>query len=244
MRNKRIIVLGLILLFLVIYAGLLIAEGGKASLAVPSMLLLMVDGLPLALIILFFVFAYKRSKGQTKVQRVTSVVGITLLGGFIALLSSGILFFIFILLFANQGLQDVGDYEYPVTRKYKLTSLSEDQAALVIPGEYSSSHHYPNSSVTVGVPLAIIPDKIVAIVWNDQFIIAKRQEVFMSDMNDLIPSVDFPVDIVPNLFDYWIVDVNNDQVYGHLTEDEFLEKRHAFNIPSELVMRPPSEFKK
>lgn len=68
-----------------------------------------------------------------------------------------------------------------------------------------------------------IPAQVVELAWNDRFILGKQQ-VIRARGN--VPGDTVPVSILGS-FNYWIIDLNQTNRYGPMTEVEFAEKVKA-----------------
>jgi hypothetical protein len=103
-------------------------------------------------------------------------------------------------------------YEHDLTRDYAVWAPDlVEQAAIVekIPG---------TSSATV-----VVDSMVVAYGWNDDFIIAKQH-----------PNLDGFSQVDTSLTYWFIVRVATGDVYGPLTEEEYLQHRREFSMPDEL----------
>lgn len=103
-------------------------------------------------------------------------------------------------------------YEHDLTGDYAVWATDQvEQAAVVqkIPG---------TSSATV-----IVESMVVAYGWDDDFIIAKQH-----------PNLDGFSEIDTSLTHWFIVQVATGDVYGPLTEEEYLQHRKEFGISDDL----------
>lgn len=103
-------------------------------------------------------------------------------------------------------------YEHDLTGDYAVWATDQvEQAAVVqkIPG---------TSSATV-----IVESMVVAYGWNNDFIIAKQH-----------PNMDGFSQVDTSITHWFIVRVATGDVYGPLTEEEYLQHRREFSIPDEL----------
>jgi hypothetical protein len=71
----------------------------------------------------------------------------------------------------------------------------------------------------------VISPQIIEADWNDDFIIVKR------DVDDL---TDSPEDI-----QWYIIDVQEQVVYGAYSFDEYVQKRNELSVPKELKLLSP-----
>ena len=117
------------------------------------------------------------------------------------------------LLFASLACGGIGlAYEHDLTGDYAVWAPDlVEQAAVVqkMPG---------TSSATV-----VVDSMVVAYGWNDDFIIAKQH-----------PNLDGFSQVDTGLTHWFIVRVATGDVYGPLTEEEYLQHRGELGIPDEV----------
>jgi hypothetical protein len=96
----------------------------------------------------------------------------------------------------------MGDFVLPLTGGYHLVRTSESEVTVM------------NLAYTSGPE---VPAKVVEIAWNNNFILAKQQELAVRGKSpDDMPEVP-----VPGKFDYWIIDITHTNEYGPFQEREF-----------------------
>jgi len=110
----------------------------------------------------------------------------------------------------------MGDYRFAVGGGYMLSRSSANNVKVV--PESGGYRHVP-----------IIPVKVIKIGFDEQFVIALRQQ-----MNGFDP--------VPNGLDYWILDTSIPAVYGPLNLEQFNLKRADLKVPSSLSLKDVKEF--
>jgi len=80
----------------------------------------------------------------------------------------------------------------------------------------------------------IIPEKVVEIAWNNQYVIAKQygmKRAYPDNPNNIYKIPD------ESIVNYWILDTENKERYGPYTYEEFLIKLQEFNI-IDLELKP------
>lgn len=103
-------------------------------------------------------------------------------------------------------------YEHDLTGDYAVWATDQVEQAAVV-------QKIPDtSSATV-----IVESMVVAYGWNDDFIIAKQH-----------PNLDGFSQVDTSITHWFIVRVATGDVYGPLTEEEYLQHRREFSIPDEL----------
>ena len=71
----------------------------------------------------------------------------------------------------------------------------------------------------------IISPQVIGTDWNDDFIVVKR------DADDLTDS--------PDDIEWYIIEVQNQIVYGPYKYDEYLQERKELSVPNELKLLSP-----
>ena len=71
----------------------------------------------------------------------------------------------------------------------------------------------------------VISPQIIGSDWNDDFIVVKR------DADDLID--------LPEQIEWYIIDVQDQIVYGPYKYEEYLDKRNELSVPSDLELLSP-----
>lgn len=80
-----------------------------------------------------------------------------------------------------------------------------------------------------GLNTPIIPSKVVKFKYNKEYVIAKRQEIEISESGSRLPT--------PHKYDYWILEVSSPVIFGPLNHDEYLVKREELNLPDSLNLK-------
>ena len=69
-----------------------------------------------------------------------------------------------------------------------------------------------------------VPDEIVEIGWNDEFILAKQHPR------------DYPEPATTNVTNWYVIDVVNGRVYGPLSYEKFLDTKLKLSVPSTIQL--------
>ncbi len=113
----------------------------------------------------------------------------------------------------------MNDYDYEMVKDYRVCHSSAN--AIVI---------YRNDD-SVGIK-TVIDAKVTKVAWNDNFILAEQ-----------IPLIEGTMKLDETKLNYWIIDVNTDELYGPLSKEEFKSKRSELEIDSNLKLKDPEKFK-
>ena len=115
------------------------------------------------------------------------------------------------------------DYDYDVGNgSYTLHRTSAHSVTITPKNGYKSESE-------------IIPEKVVEIAWNNQYVIAKQYGMKRKRPNR---TYEIPDETIVN---YWILDTENKIRYGSYTYEEFLIKLHELNITN-LQLKPVSYY--
>lgn len=121
----------------------------------------------------------------------------------------------------------IQDFTYGLSGDYELVRSSA-HTIMVVPVDGWNNE------------IPIIPEKVLEIAWNKQFILAKRQGLKRRSPDNPNDTYMEPDDSV---FDYWILDTTIPQVYGPLTLEEFKNKRTELSVPDELILQDLYQYK-
>lgn len=105
------------------------------------------------------------------------------------------------------------DFEYPLSGGYILSRTSADQIQI-----------HPHGGWDNKTPM--VHTKVVQVAWNDRWILAKRQQLR-----------------VENVFDFWILDTKERELYGPLDELSFGSKRNELGLPDALKLKDVYAYK-
>lgn len=117
----------------------------------------------------------------------------------------------------------------------------------ISPGKFDYSYDVGNGSYTLHKNSAhnievspkdgyysetqIIPEKVIEIAWNNQYVIAKQYEMKKKTIDS---TYEIPDETVIN---YWILDTENKKRYGPFSYEEFILKIQEYNIAN-LELKP------
>lgn len=86
---------------------------------------------------------------------------------------------------------------------------------------------------------SIIPAKVIGLGWNSDYVLAKQVGLKRRNPENSEDTYEIPDE---NKISYWILEVNDDKVYGPLDEKEFEELKKEFNISYMVTLKNPSEY--
>ena len=78
----------------------------------------------------------------------------------------------------------------------------------------------------------VIHAKVTKVAWDDNFILTEQ-----------IPLIEETMELDKTKLNYWIIDVNTEEIYGPLTKEELELKRSELQIDSSLELKDPEKFK-
>lgn len=116
-----------------------------------------------------------------------------------------------------------------------------------LPGEYSlirSSAHNITINKKQGEDVwgeALIPAKITELNYNNQYILAKQLGLKRKYPDNANNTYEIPDE---SKVTYWILQVDNGNVYGPLTENEFTNMKNKLSIPADMVLKSVSFYNK
>lgn len=87
---------------------------------------------------------------------------------------------------------------------------------------------------------AIIPAKVIELAWNDNYILAKREGLKLRNPDNPDDRYEIPDE---SKIDYWILDVENGEVYGKLNEQDFIKKKNELGVPNSLILKDVDSYK-
>jgi hypothetical protein len=80
---------------------------------------------------------------------------------------------------------------------------------------------------------AIIPAEVVEIAWNDKYILVKQIGLKRRNPNNIGDTYEIPDE---SKVSYWILEIENNDVYGPFNEKEFSEKKEELFISSNIEL--------
>lgn len=86
----------------------------------------------------------------------------------------------------------------------------------------------------------IIPEKVVELAYNDNYILVKQFKLKEKYPGDIKRTVKIPDESEAY---YWIIDIKNEEIYSKYTEEEFENKKEELNI-KELELKPTIKYLK
>ena len=103
--------------------------------------------------------------------------------------------------------------------------------------EISEGYYYhSNSSIDRfiapkkwGTETLIIPSKVVNYKSNKEYIVAKRQDILITETGSRTP--------ITEKYDYWILDVVSPKIYGPMALDDFIKRKEELNLPESLNLK-------
>ncbi|MCD5407442.1 MAG: DUF3997 domain-containing protein [Desulfotomaculum sp.] len=121
----------------------------------------------------------------------------------------------------------VSDYGYDLINGYEVVRWATDR--IVING--------PSGIV--------IKSRVTKVAWNERYILAFQYPLISEEGDVDVDEVDAGGDAYPDKKNpnYWIINSENDIVFGPYNEEEFKDKRAEFEISEDLKLRPVEDFK-
>ncbi|GAA0739153.1 DUF3997 domain-containing protein [Clostridium oceanicum] len=127
------------------------------------------------------------------------------------------------------GCAGLGDFEIKLSKGYVLSRSSANMVTI-------NKKEDGNS-----LSQTIIPEKVDKVSWNDKYILVKRINVEKENTSSNKKNRD-KASHEPES-DYWIIKVDNGNLYPSPTYEEFLEKRKELCVPNNLKLKKVSELK-
>lgn len=113
-----------------------------------------------------------------------------------------------------------------------------------LPGDYfihrTSAHQIMVAPSGWNASTPIIPTKVVELDHDDTFVIAKQQHLRRRSPNDPNDTYEEPD---PEVFSYWILNVQTPEVWGPLTDDEFQDKRGKLGVDPLLSLHDVYDYR-
>lgn len=113
----------------------------------------------------------------------------------------------------------MNDYTYTLVKDYRLSHSSSNDIVI-----------FKNDD-NMGIK-TVIHAKVTKVAWDDNFILAEQ-----------IPLIEETMELDKTKLNYWIIDVNTEEIYGPLTKEELELKRSELQIDSSLELKEPEKFK-
>lgn len=117
----------------------------------------------------------------------------------------------------------MNDYTYTLVKDYQLSHSSSNDIVIFKSGDVGTE--------TVGIE-TVVHAKVTKVAWDDNFILAEQ-----------IPLIEETMELDKTKLNYWIIDVNTEELYGPLTKEELELKRSELQIDSSLELKDPEKFK-
>lgn len=146
------------------------------------------------------------------------------------------------------------DFEIDIVNGWILTRTSGDMEE-VHSTRLGRSWVYSDDGTLLSSTPAI-PPKVVEIVWDKRFIIARQQNLIYKLSKKPYNEYDAAKKIPPNTAyydypipdktssNYWIIDASIDKVYGPFDKSEFAKQRVALSVPDTLILKSVNSYKK
>lgn len=122
------------------------------------------------------------------------------------------------------GCAGEGDYDVELPNNYSLIRSSSHSISVkkqTGEGEWESD---------------TIPEKVTEIAWNNEYILAKQLGLKVKDPD---VSAEYKIPDESKVY-YWILKVEDDSVFGPLSEEEFDKKKDELGVPKDLKLKKVS----
>ncbi len=113
----------------------------------------------------------------------------------------------------------MNDYTYTLVKDYQLSHSSSNDIVI-----------FKNDD-NVGIE-TVVHAKVTKVAWDDNFILAEQ-----------ISLIEKTMELDKTRINYWIIDVDTEELYGPLTKEELELKRSELQIDSSLELKEPEKFK-
>jgi len=112
----------------------------------------------------------------------------------------------------------MNDYTYTIVKNYCLSRSSSNDIVIFKSGDVGTE--------------TVVHAKVTKVAWDDNFILAEQ-----------IPLIEETMELDKTKLNYWIIDVDTEELYGPLTKEELELKRSELQIDSSLELKDPEKFK-
>ncbi|MFA9398047.1 MAG: DUF3997 domain-containing protein [Clostridiaceae bacterium] len=114
----------------------------------------------------------------------------------------------------------INDYHYFMVKNYEIDHSSTRYVKIL-----------KNDNHNIGCK-SILNETVTKVSWDDNFILAEQTvQKKATDTSD------------NQKINYWIIDVNSEEVYGPFNEEEFNTKRNELSVNPSLQLNDPEKFK-
>jgi len=127
----------------------------------------------------------------------------------------------------------VSDYKMKLTGNYELWKVHKDSIVIGIPDENGLTPQ--------------IDGKVIDLGFNDEYIIARSIPTYKANNQKFsnFSEMEKYIESIPEEdYEFWIIEVENDVVYGPLNEDEFNKKRKEISVPESMKLKELDSYKK
>lgn len=115
-----------------------------------------------------------------------------------------------------------GDYSYNISKDYKVYSAGTTLIVKENEGEFN--------------PETTIPSDIKLVGWNDKFICVMQKNQESHIENGIVNVIEDDTE------NYWIINIENDEVYGPMIKDEYNNKKIELGI-EKIKLKSPDKFR-
>lgn len=125
-----------------------------------------------------------------------------------------------------------GDFYMKLSGNYELEGTSPDNIFI--------------KNNTVEVNGRRVDSKVIEIVWNDKYILAKRipftQEI-SGQFNNIKETDEYLNTFKEEDMEYWIIEVESDKIYGALNKEDFINKKNELSIPNDMELKSVESYR-
>lgn len=134
--------------------------------------------------------------------------------------------------FVLTGCAGMADYSISLDNGYRIDRLSAHEIAIYGDEPIQTSDNTRSDYLYV-------PAKVTDIWWNNQYIIAKKIELFTTENGYKEP----PQNISYEDITYWIIDMKNHQILETIHENELQNATEKLGITEEIHFTPVEKLK-
>jgi len=139
-------------------------------------------------------------------------------------------FLIFFSLFIMNGCipgPGISDFSFDLPNDYQVVRSSSHDVKVVPKSGWTSDNQ-------------IIPSKVIEVVWDDNYILAKQNRLMREKPND--PNRTYEIPDTSKEY-YWILDTSKKESFGPYDLKQFSEIRKSLNIDEKLKLKPVKEYR-
>lgn len=125
------------------------------------------------------------------------------------------------------------DYKMKLTNNYELWKINPNKVVIRMPdGD--------------GGLITKTSGKVIELDYNDEYIIARSIPTYKIDgmeLDNYKEKEEYIESIPEEEYEFWIIDIEKDEVYSPLNEDEFYKKRKEILVPESMELKALDTYK-